>query len=53
MKKKGESAMPIREESFRIACGVGIGSGVVKKEAIAQGNFETITALAKEYTDQI
>lgn len=35
------------------ACGVGIGSGIVNKKLIADGDFEGITALAKHYTEKL
>lgn len=35
------------------ASGIGIGSGVVNKQLIAEGNFEEITNLAKRYTKNI
>ena len=34
-------------------CGIGIGSGIVKKNMIDDDNFEGITALAKLYTDRL
>lgn len=35
------------------ACGVGIGSGIVKKKKIDDNDFEGITALAKLYTSRL
>lgn len=35
------------------ACGVGVGSGIVNKKLIEQGDFEAITLLAKKYTDRL
>ena len=35
------------------ACGFGIGSYIVDKEQIRQGNFETIEKRAREYIDRI
>ncbi|MBE5782030.1 MAG: bifunctional 4-hydroxy-2-oxoglutarate aldolase/2-dehydro-3-deoxy-phosphogluconate aldolase [Clostridiales bacterium] len=34
-------------------CGVGIGSGIVKKSLIDAGEYEKLTQLARAYTDQI
>lgn len=34
------------------ACGVGVGSGIVNKKMIEEGDFAGITALAKKYTQQ-
>ena len=34
-------------------CGVGIGSGIVKKNLIDAGEYEKLTQLAKTYTDQL
>lgn len=35
------------------ACGVGVGSGIVSKRLIEEGDFEAITLLAKKYTDRL
>ncbi|MBQ9977835.1 MAG: bifunctional 4-hydroxy-2-oxoglutarate aldolase/2-dehydro-3-deoxy-phosphogluconate aldolase [Clostridia bacterium] len=35
------------------ACGIGIGSGIVKKKMIEESDFEGITALAKLYTSKL
>ena len=35
------------------ACGIGIGSGIVKKKMIEENDFEGITALAKLYTSKL
>ena len=35
------------------ACGIGIGSGIVKKKMIEENDFEKITALAKLYTEKL
>ena len=35
------------------ASGIGIGSGVVNKQLISEGNFEEITNLAKRYTQNL
>ena len=35
------------------ACGIGIGSSVVNKKLIEEGDFATITELAKRYTDKL
>ncbi|MBO5370736.1 MAG: bifunctional 4-hydroxy-2-oxoglutarate aldolase/2-dehydro-3-deoxy-phosphogluconate aldolase [Clostridia bacterium] len=35
------------------AYGVGVGSGIVNKSLIADGDFDAITALAKKYTDAL
>ncbi len=35
------------------ACGIGIGSGIVKKNMIEDGDFAGITALAKTYTSRL
>ena len=35
------------------ACGVGVGSGIVNKKLIEEGDFEAITLLAKKYTDRL
>lgn len=35
------------------AYGVGVGSGIVNKALIADGDFDAITALAKKYTDAL
>jgi glycosyltransferase involved in cell wall biosynthesis len=35
------------------ACGIGIGSGIVKKKMIDDNKFEEITALAKLYTSKL
>ena len=35
------------------AYGVGVGSGIVNKALIADGDFDVITALAKKYTDAL
>ncbi len=34
-------------------CGIGIGSGIVKKKMIDEGDFEGITALARLYTERV
>ena len=35
------------------ACGVGVGSGIVNKKLIEEGNFEAITLLARKYTERL
>lgn len=35
------------------ACGIGIGSGIVKKKMIDENDFDQITALAKLYTEKL
>jgi len=35
------------------ACGVGVGSGIVNKKLIEEGNFGAITLLAKKYTERL
>lgn len=35
------------------ACGVGVGSGIVNKKLIEEGDFAAITLLAKKYTDRL
>ncbi len=35
------------------ACGIGIGSGIINKKMISEGDFAGITALAKKYTEQM
>jgi len=35
------------------ACGVGVGSGIVNKKMIADGNFDAIVEMAKEYTGKL
>jgi len=35
------------------ACGVGVGSGIVKKDLIRKKDFAGITAIAKAYTEQL
>ena len=35
------------------ACGVGVGSGIVNKKLIEEGNFEAIMLLAKKYTEKL
>lgn len=35
------------------ACGIGVGSSIVNKKLIAEGDFATITKMAKEYTKRI
>ena len=35
------------------ACGIGVGSGIVNKKLIAEGNFEKITMLAKDFCDRL
>lgn len=35
------------------ACGIGVATGIVNKEAIAKGDYEAVTALAQAYTSQL
>ena len=35
------------------ACGIGIGSGIVKKKMLEENDFEQITALARLYTERL
>jgi 2-dehydro-3-deoxyphosphogluconate aldolase/(4S)-4-hydroxy-2-oxoglutarate aldolase len=35
------------------ACGIGIGSGIVKKKMIDENDFDQITAMAKLYTEKL
>ena len=42
---------PSQSFSRFLCAGVGIGSGVVRHDLLAKGDYAGITALAKQYTD--
>ena len=49
----GVSAQNMSDYLKAGAVGVGIGSGVVNKKMIDEGNFEGIERLAREYTEAV